>query len=213
MLFRPKFKNEKKIFVIGRNKTGTTSLGHALSAIGFKVGKQSKAEALMQDWRQRRFKNIVKYCRSAEAFQDVPFSLDYTYQVMDYEFPESKFILTVRDSAQDWYNSLTKFHTKIIGKGRLPTADDLKEFSYRETGWLWRNQQANYGIDESTLYNEEIYIRHYEMHNKRVKNYFKYRENDLLVINLAAPNSMKILCDFLDVPEYKGDMPHLNKGV
>ena len=212
MLFGEKFKSRKKIFVIGRNKTGTTSVGHALSTMGFKVGKQSKAERLIDDWKQRKFKSIVKYCKSAEAFQDVPFSLDYTYQVMDYEFPESKFILTVRNSAQEWYDSLTRFHTKIVGKDRLPTADDLKQFSYRETGWLWRNQQSVYGIDEQSLYNKEIYIQHYERHNKTVMDYFKYRENDLLVINLAAPDSMKALSNFLGVPEYKGDMPHLNKG-
>jgi len=211
MLFRRNFKN-KKIFVVGRNKTGTTSLGHALSTMGFKVGKQSKAERLMEDWGQRKFKSIVKYCKSAEAFQDVPFSLDETYRVMDYEFPESKFILTVRNSAQEWYDSLTRFHAKIIGKGRLPTADDLKRFKYRETGWLWRNQQAIYGIDEHTLYNKEIYIQHYEMHNKKVQDYFKYRKNDLLVINLGNPGSMKLLCDFLGVPEIQEGMPHLNKS-
>ncbi len=96
----------------------------------------------MGDWAQRKFNNIVSYCKTADAFQDVPFSNDYTYQVMDYAFPNSKFILTVRNSSEEWYESLTQFHAKMIGKNRIPTADDLKQFSYRETGWVWRRLWA-----------------------------------------------------------------------
>ena len=68
-------------------------MGQVLSDMGFRVGNQAKAERLMEDWAQRKFHNIVEYCKSADAFQDAPFSNDYTYQVMDYAFPESKFVL------------------------------------------------------------------------------------------------------------------------
>ena len=206
-------KSQSKVFVIGRNKTGTTSIGQALANMGFKVGDQSKAELLIEDWAQRKFHNIVNYCETADAFQDIPFSNEYTYVVMDYAFPGSKFILSVRDSSEDWYESLTRFHTKIVGKNRLPTADDLKQFPYRGTGWLWRNHQLIYGIDEHTLYDKELYIQHYEMHNKKVKEYFKYRPDDLLVLNLSHSDSMKALSEFLAVSIPKHGMPHLNRSM
>jgi len=213
MLFGNKRKYRRKIFVIGRGKTGTTSMGQVLSDMGFRVGNQAKAERLMEDWAQRKFHNIVEYCKSADAFQDAPFSNDYTYQVMDYAFPESKFVLTIRNSAEEWYESLTRFHTKIIGKGRLPTADDLKNFDYREKGWLWRFHKTVYGIDEYSLYDKGLYIQHYEMHNNRVQDYFKYRQGDLLVLNLSDSNSMTALCNFLDKPVVKQTMPHLNRSI
>jgi hypothetical protein len=210
MLFKAK---RKKVFVIGRGKTGTTSIGKALATLGFRVGDQPTAELMLEDWAKRDFRNIVKYCNSADAFQDVPFSLNFTYQVMDYVFPGSKFILTIRNSSAEWYESLTRFHTKIVEKGRLPTAEDLKAHSYRQTGWLWRTQQLIYGIDEKTLYDRNIYTEHYEAHNEYVVEYFRYRPADLLILNLAQPGTMQRLCDFLGVnPTQEVVMPHLNKS-
>jgi len=201
-----------KIFLIGRNKTGTTSVGSALASFGFRLGNQPKAELLMEDWSKRDFRRLIKYCKKADAFQDVPFSLDYTYQIMDYAFPGSKFILTIRNNPQDWYESLTRYHSQLVNKNRLPTADDLKQFSYRRTGWLWRQQQIVYDIDENSLYDREIYIKHYVSHNQGILDYFRDRPEDLLILNLSKSNSMQSLCAFLDITFANQAMPHLNKS-
>lgn len=184
----------------------------ALKSLGYKLGDQPTAELLLEDWAHRRFQAIVKYCKRAEAFQDVPFSLDFTYQAVDQAFPESKFILTVRNSADDWYDSLVRFHTKILKQGHLPKASDLKAFPYRERGWIWRAQKLIYGIDEATLYDRDIYINHYKSHNERVKRYFRYRPDDLLVLNVSKPDAMDRLSTFLGVPAPAAKMPHLNRS-
>ena len=196
------------MFGIGRNKTGTTSLAVALRNLGYRVGDQSAAEELMEDWAIRDFRRLIHYCRSADAFQDVPFSLDYTYQAVDVAFPGSRFVLTVRDSPEQWFESLTGFHTKIVGRGRLPTAADLQEFPYRHKGWLWRQQRLIYGVDETTLYDRELYIEHYRRHNESVRDYFRHRPEDLLLLNLADPSSARALCEFIDVPYDGQTMPH-----
>ena len=44
-----RFSNEyrtPKLFAIGFNKTGTTTLSHSLKKLGYKVGKQREAEFL-----------------------------------------------------------------------------------------------------------------------------------------------------------------------
>lgn len=207
----PKTK-QQKVFCIGRNKTGTTSLEQVLKDFGYKVGLQSEAELLIDDWAVRDFQRIVQYCQTADAFQDVPFSLDFTYQVLDYAFPGSKFILTVRDSADEWYKSLVRFHGKLLGVDGVPTADDLKKSSYRGQGWMWRTAQYVYGVDETTLYNESIYKAHYTNHNNQVIEYFKLRPNDLLVLNVSPPSAMQSLCDFLDIKYTGQTMLHLNKS-
>ena len=200
-----------KVFCVGRNKTGTTSLGAALEGLGFKLGDQAQAEGLLEDWARRDFSRLIEYCDSADAFQDIPFSLDYTFQALDAAFPGSKFILTTRDSADEWYRSVVEFHTKLIGKNRLPTADDLRAFPYRETGWMWRAQELAHGVTEKNPYDRETYIRHYEEHNDRVRDYFRHRPDALLVLNLAEPDSLARLCAFLGKPFPGGVMPHLNK--
>lgn len=183
-----------------------------LSSLGYRVGDQAYAELLMENWARRDFLPIIQYCQSADAFQDRPFSLDYTYQALDLAYPGSKYILTIRNSAEEWYKSLTTFQTIIIGKNRLPTADDLKNFNYRRKGWLWRTHQLVYGIDESTLYDKKIYMHHYIAHNDRVRHYFRHRQDDLLVINLKDNNAATKLAKFLRVPRTAVDMPHLNKS-
>lgn len=203
---------DRKIFCIGRNKTGTTSLHRALENLGYTVGRQEVAELLMEDWAKRDFRRIIQYCKSADAFQDVPFSLDYTYQVLDHVFPGSKFILTIRNNEHEWYESLVRYHSKIMKVNGIPTADDLKNYKYRRKGWLWRQQQLVFGAEESTLYNEKLYKTHYVNHNNRVLDYFRFRRDDLLVLNLSDITAMQSLCGFLEI-EYVGQaMPHVNRS-
>ncbi len=206
------YKRKGKVFCIGQNKTGTTSVESVLKELGYKMGNQAKAELLIHDWAKRDFKKIVKFCRSADAFQDIPFSNDFTYEILDYAFPDSKFILTVRNNKDEWFDSIKRFHTKLIGKERLPTADDLKVFPYRYKGWMWENMQLKYGIDETTLYDYKIYTDQYERYNQTVREYFKYRPDDLLVLNLADSDAMKKLHDFLGFDFDGSKMPHLNKS-
>lgn len=207
------FRKKQKVFCIGRNKTGLTSLGQALHSFGYKLGKQRKSELLLEDWAKKDFTRIIKHCKSADAFKDVPFSLDYTYAVMDQAFPGSKFILSIRENAEEWYESHIRFDTRIIGKDRLPTAEDLKSFPYRKTGWYWQLQQYVYQVDENSLYDRDTYINHYENYNRNVINYFKNRPNDLLVINLKDDNAMEKLCKFLNIDITGKSMPHLNKSA
>ncbi|MFC1665859.1 sulfotransferase, partial [Pseudomonadota bacterium] len=201
---------KKKVFVIGSNKTGTTSLGATLKKLGYRLGNQLEAELLIDDWARRNFKRLIKYCHTADAFQDIPFSLDYTFQAMDAAFPGSRFILSVRDNADTWYQSLIRFHSTRRGHNRLPTADELKADPYVWPGYQWYASRLVYGIDEGSVWNEEIYKRFYLQHIETVQTYFKYRRNDLLVINLSEVDAMQKLCEFLEMPILKEAIPKLN---
>jgi hypothetical protein len=204
---------KQKVFCIGLNKTGTTSIELALKDFGYTLGIQMEAELLMDDWAVRDFRRIIQYCETANAFQDVPFSLDFTYPILDYAFPGSKFILTVRNNADEWYESLVRFHAQIMGVTGRPTAEDLRKFTYRGEGWLLRQQKNIFGANESMLYDEDIYKTYYTNHNDQILEYFKSRPNDLLVLNLANTDSMERLCNFLEI-KYEGQkMPHLNKST
>ena len=148
----------------------------------------------------------------AQVFQDVPFSLPFTFEILDFSFPGAKFILSVRGSADEWYDSLIRFHTHIVGKGRTPNANDLKEFPYRQKGWIWDIQKVLYGIDEETLYDREIYKTHYIVHNETIIDYFRNRPEDLLVIDLSNSQAEGRLGAFLGAPGLRGFLPHLNRS-
>jgi len=73
---------------------------------------------------------------TAQAFQDIPFSLPYTFQALDMRFPGSKFILTIRNNPDQWYHSLISFHSKLFGRGKVPDYDDLKKATYVYPDWI-----------------------------------------------------------------------------
>lgn len=209
---RVKAFGKPKIFGIGANKTGTTSLKHAMKELGFTVGNQTTAENLVDDWANRDFRRLIKYCRTAQFFQDVPFSLNYTYVVLDHAFQNSKFILTVRDSPDQWYQSLIRFHGKMWGKdGRVPTKEDLMEGFYLYKGRPWHVNRLINITPEDDLYNKEILIKRYINHNEEVKQYFKHRPDDLLVLNVANENAYAKLCEFLNVKQKRDTFPWKNK--
>jgi len=77
-----------------------------LEALGYTFGDQAIAARLAPEiWPQRDFRPLIEHCRSAQAFQDAPFSFPFTFQAMDAAFSGSKFILTVRRSAEAWYDT------------------------------------------------------------------------------------------------------------
>lgn len=202
-----------KIFCIGRNKTGTTSLAAALAAMGYRVGNQRFAELLAEDWGVRDFRKLLRYCHTADAFQDVPFSFHYTFQAVDAVFPMSKFILTVRDSDDEWYQSLVRFQCmrleRNIGVRRTPTIEDIKKDSYVRPGWIWRNRELA-GIEGEEAYPEQQLKHYYNRHNEIVVDYFRNRQRDLLVLNLSDGDAMRRLYSFLGKPYLGQTMPKLN---
>ncbi len=204
-----------KIIIIGRNKTGTTSAQHMLKMLGYRIGNQVMAELLMEDWGVRDFRRLIRYCHSADAFQDVPFSWHYTFQAIDAAFPGSKFILTVRDSDDQWYRSVVRFQTMRLkertGSDRTPTLDDIQSDPYRAPGWMWRCREL-LGIQSNEAFPEEELKAYYNRHNEIVTDYFRHRPNDLLIINLSEPEAVQKLCKFLGKPITGQQMPWLNRS-
>jgi hypothetical protein len=211
-LKRVKAYGKPKIFGVGANKTGTTSLAYAMIELGFAVGNQRTGENLVDDWAKRDFRRIIKYCKTAQFFQDAPFSYDFTYIALDYVFKESKFILTVRDTPEQWYNSLIRFHGTIWGKnGRVPTKENLMEATYIYKGRPWHTNRLKYTTPEDDPYNKDLMIKGYETHNEEIKNYFRHRPDDLLVLNVSDENAYEDLCKFLNVKKKRDTFPWKNK--
>lgn len=206
------FANKEKLFCIGFGKTGTTTIERVLKDFKYNMGNQEEGELLVFDWAKRDFKNIIKLCKSADAFQDVPFSLPFTYMALDQNYKRSKFILTERDNAEQWYHSLTRFHSKLWSDGKQrPTAVQLKNAEYRYKGFAYQTVKLLYNTPDDDLYNKETLIDVYTKHNQQVKDYFKSRPEKLLVINVSKKEDYFRLCDFLQKKPIRANFPWENK--
>ncbi|MGB8687980.1 MAG: sulfotransferase [Microcoleus sp.] len=200
------------MFCVGMNKTGTLSLKTALIELGFQFAPQFPAEMMLKDWAERRFDKLINFCYDYQCFKDIPFSLPYTFQTLDTYFPNSKFILTIRDNSQVWFESIKRFHGKLFSQGKSPSWEDMDSASYVYQGWMAEASKYIFQADEHGLYDRSRYIEVYEFHNQMVREYFRYRSNALLVINIASEESYDQLCKFLNLSPLREEFPHLNKN-
>jgi hypothetical protein len=176
--------NEKKVFVIGYPKTGTTSLENALTILGYNVKGTFGQED--PDYSRKAFEMALPFVEQYDAFRDPPWSK--IYKELDKKYPGNKFILTLRPT-EKWIKSAADYFTR---------PNPMKE-------WYFGS-----GIAKG---NEDTWIARYERHNKEVLEYFKDRPDDLLVMQLTEGESWEKLCPFLHKDFPAIDFPHKNKGV
>jgi hypothetical protein len=207
------FRRRPKVFGIGMGKTGTTSLERAFLELGYRVGPQNIFERHFDAWAAGDYSAMVADIERFEAFQDVPFCFPRTYRMLDNYFPQAKYILTVRDSSDQWYRSLCRFHSKVFGRdGALPTEADLKAATYVSPGWAYRASQV-YGTPPGQPYDRNTLVQVYETHIGEVQSYFAKRRESLLVLNVAEPDAFARLTTFLELPEVTREFPHLNQSA
>lgn len=178
--------NQSKVFGIGLNKTGTTTLCQCGRILGLRCTGYNKT--LLEDIVYRNdISRIIHEVDNYDLFEDWPWPL--IYQRLDQLFPGSKFILTVRSSEDKWIESL-KNHSM-----QHPTIHCRK---------------LAYGFDFPHNHEKE-HIEFYRRHNDSVRLYFDGRSKDFLEICWENGDGWEKLCNFLgyDLPDVP--LPHANK--
>ena len=173
--------NSGKVFCIGFQKTGTTTMERVLSELGYRVTGPNHVRT--KDIAQRLEQIADQLSQQHDAFQDNPWPL--VYRQMDARHPGSKFILTVRDE-QKWSNS---FRNHFEGLEH----DPMQELLYGPPG-----QPA------------EAYKARVRRHNDEVRDYFRDRRDDLLVIDISQDPRWEPVCAFLGKPVPARSFPHSN---
>lgn len=177
---------KSKVFGIGFHKTGSTTLETALIELGFDaVGKRDHLFAAIDN---DEWEIIDQEVNSHDAFRDMPWPL--FYQALDQRYPDSKFILTVRDS-RTWLNSCLNHYKKA--------GDPVFSNIYGEGNHF-------------PVGNEDVWLEKYILHNKAVRNYFLGRSKDFLEVDWEKGSGWKELCNFLHQPVPNRAFPHANQG-
>ena len=218
-------KNFSKIFCIGSNKTGTTSLAATLEIYGYSLPNQLNQEMeISKQTYLGNFSPLKEFVNKYDAFQDLPFSIDNYYIAADALYPNSKFILTERDP-EDWYNSIVRYDQKKYGIDNLKNLkeEDINDkFNYLFEGYRKMTMQKYIAeinnnkvyFNWDLLYDKETYINYYIERNNQIKKYFHNRNNAFLILDLKKEKDTEKLCNFLNIPiKYKFNFPHLNKSI
>ena len=95
----------EKVFGIGLNKTGTTSLKLAFERLGFR--HLSRKPRLFKLWKNRDFEAIFDFIEAYDTFEDWPWPL-MVPELLERYGDRAKFVLTRRRSGPVWVESLKK---------------------------------------------------------------------------------------------------------
>ena len=210
-----------KILGVGLPKTGTTSLQKALQILGYRTVHSPRQYTFsqclnipMHRWEEVvstvfKEENFLKYIPAVGSLKKdlkitdwdamVNFG-EHIYPILDKKFPNSKFILTVRDKVS-WLESVRFILSKEWATG---FADDGKI-----NGFIPLIRKLH--IFHSIGYDEDYFSILYDNHLRNVKYYFKDRKQDLLTIDVCGGEGWEKLCRFLekDIPDVS--FPHKNK--
>jgi len=176
---------KNKIFGIGLNKTGTTTLGKCFKILGFThIGCEPDN---FKSYKNGNFGALFEVIQKYESFEDWPWPM--IYKEADEAFPGNKFILTIRKNPDVWYDSLCK---------------------YAERSGPTEYRRVIYGYDMPHGHRNH-HIDFYNTHNKNVKEYFKDKHDKLLEICWESGHGWKELCEFIGRGIPESEFPHENK--
>lgn len=179
-----------KIFEIGVPKTGTTSLQFAYKILGFKA--QSWNPGKYKRWKKEGIECLYRMIEKFDAFEDGPWH-NCDYKILDQRYPNSKFIILERNNS-DWIRSKEKHESPLYNINKI-------ELEFLIDDWI--TDRDNY-IKKSIQYKETKY--------KEIKEYFKDRPDDLLVMDICAGEGWEKLCPFLGLPIPSEPFPIRNRA-
>jgi len=159
----------RKIFGIGLSRTGTNSLCGMMEALGFEA---IHLPLSLQQIHASAFANGTPVAARFEA--------------LDLQYPGSKFIYTIRDSAA-WVASCLEWFEPDSRRRWLEQLPD--EESRR---WISEADVKLYGIDDLALsgISRGALMKAYARHEALVMNHFRDRPEDLLVLDITNSGSL-----------------------
>lgn len=171
------------IFCIGLSKTGTRSLHDALQILGFRslhwggpdlataVQRGPEIKALVET-ALREGRPLLDDLEETDAYSDIE-ALSTRFDVLDRQYPGSRFILTVRP-LDDWLES-RRAHVEAN---------------------IARHARGEYAGTFLTV-DLEGWAAQATEHERRVRTHFADRPGDLLVMDITTGDGWEVLCPFL----------------
>jgi Sulfotransferase domain len=193
----PNARPDGKIFGIGANKTGTSSLVVALRRLGFRAAHwddhydwSSGTSPVTAAVASNRFR--IPLLEDYDAIADLP--IPSVFKQLDAAYPSSKFILTTRD-VEAWHESIKQhlaIGAEVFGRHGLICEEQM----------FYRAER----------YDPAVFVQRYLEHQREVLDYFATKRGALLVIDFNRGDSWTRLCSFLGVRSIPCEpFPHENR--
>jgi hypothetical protein len=175
-----------KIFNIGFNRAGTSSLTEALQLLGYRAVHFRHQEIRLHDIivanRRAGRRLLFGLEDQYDAFSD--FAGQHFFEQIDAQYPGSKFIVTLRN-LDDWLDSRER---KVLKNRSDP---NYRHFFLEidRPGWIRERAEAS----------------------ERIARHFRGRPDDLLYIDIPAGDGWQPLCRFLGIDSPDCPFPWKNR--
>tara|TARA_R110002074_G_scaffold29399_4_gene84302 strand:- start:1314 stop:2033 length:720 start_codon:yes stop_codon:yes gene_type:complete len=205
---------DRKLFCVGMNKTGTTSIHRLMRQWHYDVAPQWEGERLFDEAGLHASDMLFAWIKRHEAFQDVPFSCTDLVPELVTRYPDARFILTRRDP-EEWFESLRNHHFTLLGLQQDATtnqiASALKICPYIAPGYLGRLVRKLFNIySDDLLYDRDHHIAQILSHDTAVR--AAVPENQLLEVSLIDLQDTSEICSFLGLSNSAvSAVPHVNQ--
>jgi hypothetical protein len=176
-----------RVFGIGLNKTGTTSLARALEMLGYSALHNDAATDAAMRQAQHEGVPLLTHAPEADAYTDIR-AVEELFDLLDQQYPDSRFVLTTR--ALDGWLQSRETHV-LRNQTRAATGE------YTGT-WLTVDRAG--------------WTREWHAHHARVRDYFAGRDN-LLELDITAGEGWSGLAPFLGVAVPDQPFPWRQRGT
>ncbi|TVR39131.1 MAG: hypothetical protein EA392_07245 [Cryomorphaceae bacterium] len=105
-----------KVFCIGYNKTGTTTLGKSLEMLGYR-NSSFNPRVHNEYFQKGKIDKVLQYAAKFESFDDLPWLHPNLIPKLDKTFPGSKFVYLERDE-RSWKRSYREWY--FLQRGEYP---------------------------------------------------------------------------------------------
>lgn len=210
--------DKQKIIGIGLNKTGTTSFEKDLKELGYIFPPTSHgAIKVLSDIYHNEYHSLYSYLNNPRftAFQDLPYSLPNVYKKIYQNRPNDLYVLTVRENADKWVNSVLNYYKWLInGKNINGNNEVFEYFSGFESIFY-----SNFNVPTFKLWglksldNLEKNLKEvYERHNNDVIDFFnKTNPQNFIVIDVSKDGELKKLTNWLGIENEQQNFSWENK--
>jgi hypothetical protein len=141
-------------------------------------------------YRAGRIKELLEMMQQYDSFEDWPWPL--MFREIDSNFPDARFVLTVRRSPEVWYRSLCKMAVRM--------------------GPLHKFEEHIYGYAMPQGHRDE-HLQYYQAHNQAVAEHFRGRPSSLLKVCWETGDHPQKLSDFLGLNVAETAPQHINRSL
>lgn len=216
-------KISEKIICVGLNKTGTSSLARSLKNIGLTTWADGNPIHDLNfshfNFSNNSIGSVIDLIEKTDVdfYQDIPFSCPGVSEKIINIFPQSKYILTKRESVDKWVSSVMRFWKPYFKDNKFtPNVISVAQHYVYDRGYLpelsylfnlfetWDLDSYEGNIDDKLA---QVYLNH----NQSVKNTLTTNNCDWIEIDVSKKGEFKKLTNWLKIDNIDEDFVWINK--